>query len=547
MANVKLPRKEIEKHIKLNSNTIEKISLFGTPLEFINKDEIEIEVFPNRPDLLSFQGFIRSFKAFIGKETGLKKYKINKPEKNYSVEIKPSVKDVRPYTACAIVKNLSLDNEKIIELINLQEKLHSTIGRNRKKVAIGIYPLDKITLPIIYEARNPSEIKFTPLDSDKEMSANQILQKHPAGKEYAHLLSSYSKYPIFVDSSGKILSMPPIINSNETGKITESTKDVFVECSGWHLETLSKTLNIIITTLSEMSGKVYQISLNYGKEKILTPDMSPEKMKISLEKANSLLGLNIKESDLSKLLQKMGYDYKKKYVHIPAWRTDILHEVDIIEDIAIAYGYDKLEPQIPNISTSGEESQKSKLKSKISEILIGLGLLEASSFHLITPKEAEIMKIANYIEVANSKVDYKILRQDLLTPSLRMLSENKDNEYPQKFFEIGTVFLKDNEKKTETSIKEEEHLAVVVSPSNFTQLKQILDYLTSALSLNYELKESSNSYFIEGRTGLIIINKNPIGYIGEIHPEKLKDWNIKIPASAIEISLENIYEILSKK
>ena len=135
----------------------------------------------------------------------------------------------------------------------------------------------------------------------------------------------------------------------------------------------------------------------------------------------------------------------------------------------------------------------------------------------------------------------------MLTPSLRILSENKDNEYPQKFFEIGTVFLRDTDKKTETSVKEEDHLVIVASPSNFTGLKQILDYLISSISLSYELKESVNQYFIEGRTGLVIINKNATGYIGEINPEKLKDWNIRIPASAIEISLEDIYDIFSKK
>jgi len=209
MANVKFPRKEFEKHIKLTDSVIEQIPLFGTPLESLTKEEIELEIFPNRPDTLSMQGFIRSFKSFLGKSPGLKKYKINKPEKNYKVKIHPSVKTVRPYTACAIVKNLSFDDDKIKEIIDLQEKLHSTLGRNRKKIAIGIYPLEKIKLPIRYEARKPQDIKFIPLDTDREMNGLQILQKHPAGRNYAHLLEDYDKFPVFVDSNDKILSMPP--------------------------------------------------------------------------------------------------------------------------------------------------------------------------------------------------------------------------------------------------------------------------------------------------------------------------------------------------
>ena len=377
MANIKLPRKEVEKQIKLTKDVEEKISLLGTPLEHLDEDELELEIFPNRPDLLSMQGWLRAFKAFLGKSLGLKKYKINKPEKEYKVKINPSVKSVRPYTACAIVKNLKFDDEKIKEMIDLQEKLHSTLGRNRKKFAIGVYPLEKIKLPIKYEARSPKDINFIPLEESREMNGIQILQKTPTGREYAHLLEDCTKFPVFIDSNKNILSMPPIINSNDTGKITENTKEVFIECSGFDFDILKKALNIIITTLADMGGNIYAMELEYDK-KTTTPDLTPEKMKISLESINKLLGLDLKERDLEKLLPKMGYDYKNKVVTIPAWRTDILHEVDIAEDIAIAYGYDKLIPEISKLATLGQESKESKLKSKVAEALIGLGLIEIS-------------------------------------------------------------------------------------------------------------------------------------------------------------------------
>ena len=214
MANVKFPRKEVEKHIKLDEKTIDRIMMLGIPVESLTNEEIEIQVLPNRPDLLSMHGFLRAVKSFLGKETGLKRYKINKGDKNYKVKIDPSVKSIRPYTACAIVKGLKLDNSKIKEIIDIQEKIHTTLGRNRKKLAIGIYPLEKIALPIKYEARLPKDIKFLPLESDKEMNGLEILQRHPTGRDYAHLLQDLDKFPIFVDAKGKILSMPPIINSH---------------------------------------------------------------------------------------------------------------------------------------------------------------------------------------------------------------------------------------------------------------------------------------------------------------------------------------------
>ena len=541
MANVKFQRQELEKHIKLTDEVIEKIGLFGIPVESLTEKEIELEILSNRPDLLSLQGFVRAIKAYLGKEKGLKKYKINKPEKDYKAIIESEVKNIRPYIACAIATNLSLDNEKISSLIDLQEKLHATLGRKRKKVAIGIYPLEKINLPITYTAIRPKEIKFIPLGSEKEMDANQILQKHPTGKEYASLLQSYNKYPVFIDSKKQILSMPPIINSNDIGRITEQTKSVFIECSGSDLNTLKKTLNIIVTTLADMGAKIYQMELHYGKTREITPDFKLEIIKISLENTNKLLGLNLKEKELENLLQKMGHNYKRGRVEIPAWRTDILHEVDIIEEIVIAYGYDNLIPELPNISTIAEETKESRIKKKITDILIGLGLIETSSYHLIKAEEKDKSKIDNIVELQDSKTEYKFLRPNLLIPALRILAENKDADYPQRLFEIGKIFTSERT-SSESGINEKENIIIYISPANFTGLKQSLDYLTKLLNINYAIRESSHPNLVEGRSASVIINNKNIGYIGDIHPKTLQHWNIKMPVAVLEISLEEIYK-----
>jgi phenylalanyl-tRNA synthetase beta chain len=542
MAVITFPKKEVEKHIKISEENISKIMMMGIPISLSDED-VEIEITPNRPDLLSLQGFLRAVNNYF-KPSEMQKYRVHSPEKEFKVRIEPSVSEVRPFTACAIVKKLKFDDEKIKTIIDLQEKLHATAGRNRKKAAIGIYPLEKISLPITYEARKPSEIKFRPLESEKEMTAHEILQRHPAGKEYAKLLENYSTYPVFVDAKNNILSMPPITNSHETGKITEQTTEVFIECSGFNLEHLKKILNIIVTTLADMGGQVYAMELDYGKGcKVTTPDLKQEKMKFSLENANKLLGLNLKEKDLEKLLPKMGYEYSKGSVSIPAWRIDILHEADIIEDLAIAYGYENFIPEIPQVATIGEESKESKIKSKISEILIGLGLIETSSYHLIKQEEAEKAKLQDNekVEVADSKTEYKLLRPNLLIPALRIFAENKDNEYPQKIFEIGAVFGRDN--KAETGIKEKENLLIASSPGNFTGLKEILDYLARMLDISYKIEETKKSELIEGRTGEILINNKSVGYLGEIHPETLREWNIKMPLAVLEISLEEVFKL----
>lgn len=540
MSNLVFDRKEFETLLgkKVSSEIEQKISLFGTPLERITDDEIEVEIFPNRPDLLSIQGFMRSFRAFLGKETGLKEYKVQKPQEGHTVKILPSVKEIRPFTACAIIKNLKFDDQKIKSLIDLQEKLHFTVGRNRKKLAIGVYPLEKISLPITYEARDPKKIKFIPLEMEREMDGMQILNSHPTGREYSHLLDGKKEFPVFSDAKGKILSMPPIINSHDTGKVTFDTKEVFVECSGFDLTVLQKTLNIVVTTLAEMGGKVYQMTLDYGNKKITTPDLTSEKMKISLENINDRLGLQLKEKDLEILLPKMGYDYKNKTVSIPPWRTDILHEVDVIEDIAIAFGYDKIIPEIPNITTIGEEAPETRLKTELSELLIGLNFTEISTYHLIKKEEADKGNVQEKIELENSKTEYKYLRPNLFIPGLRVLAGNKDNEYPQEIFEIGTVFSLDKKNKSETGIEEKEVLSVMLCPGNFTKVKQVLNHITKTLSIKYSLEESSHQDLIEGRSASIKIDGKKVGRIGEVHPETLRLWGIKMPVAVLEISVD---------
>ena len=371
------------------------------------------------------------------------------------------------------------------------------------------------------------------------MSGLEILQRHPTGRDYAHLLAGKSKFPIFIDENKNILSMPPIINSQLTGKVTEKTKDLFIECSGFDFEILKKCLNIIVTSLADMRGTIYQMELKY-KKKVITPDLTPEKRGISLENTNKLLGLKLTEKELKRNLEKMGYNYNTK-VEIPSWRTDILHEVDLIEDVAIAYGYDKIKAEIPEIATIGEEDKEETIKRKISGILTGLNLLEVSNYHL-TKKEDQFKKMGlqdkkeKFIEVQDSKTDYNILRKDLSHYLIKIFSENVDSEYPQNIFEIGKVF--ENE--------EREKLSVAISPGNFTEAKKVLEYLSKMVDIKFELEEAEEfpSHFIDGRVAEIFIENKRIGYLGEVHPKILKNWKLKMPVAIFEIDLEEIFRRL---
>lgn len=546
MPTVIYSKKEVEKLIgkKLSLNELkERISYLGTDLEGIEGDDINVEIFPNRPDLLSLQGFARALSSFIGAKTGLIKYEVK--DSGEKVIIDKSVAKVRPYTACAIVKEIKFDEEKIKEVIQVQEKLHITYGRNRKKLAIGIYPFEKIKTPIKYFAEDPKKIKFKPLESKKQMTGLQVLSQHSAGREYGMLLEGLDKFPFFSDSEGKILSMPPIINSDETGRITKKTTDVFIECSGFDLKVLEKCLNMIVCSLADMGGKIYSMTLEYGSSKKKTPNLKPEPMKLDIKYVNERLGLELKEKDVKKLLEKMGYGYEKGKALIPSYRADILHQIDLIEDIAIAYGYEKTEEIIPAVATIGEENKFEIFKNKVAEILTGLGLLEVNTFNLTNRKfQNKLMKTElELVDLSNSlSQEYDVLRTWVIPSLLEVLKSNKNHDYPQNIFGIGTVFKKNN--KTETGVEENDRVAAALcsEDADYTKIKQAFDYLFRMIDVKYEIKEVEAASYIPGRVARVSVNGQNIAYIGELNPNVISNWDLEMPVAVFELNLTELFE-----
>ena len=156
-------------------------------------DKIEIELTPDRPDMFAVEGVAREMKGFLSIETGLKKYDVS----DSNLSLKKEKVDVRPVIACGIVLGVKLTDELVKSLMQIQEKLHATVGRDRRKVAIGVHDFDKVKPPFVY--REVAEEKFVPLFETREMSVKQILEEHPKGKDYAHLVQE-GKYPMLYDS-----------------------------------------------------------------------------------------------------------------------------------------------------------------------------------------------------------------------------------------------------------------------------------------------------------------------------------------------------------
>ncbi len=534
MPTITLDKKDLLKQVGKNipdDKLKDRISMLGTDLESINKDNVEVEIFPNRPDMLSAEGFARALSSFIGMKKGLKEYKINKS--NYVAKVDKKVTKIRPYAVAAVIKGIKLDNPIIESLMQVQEKLHATFGRNRKKASIGVYDLNKINFPINYTTK-PNNFKFTPLEIKNELTLSQILVKHPKGRDYAKLLDGFSDFPIWIDSNNQVLSMPPIINSEET-RVTDETKDIIIDVTGTDLSTIEHALNMIVTGLADRGGKIYSVKV--GNE--IYPKLAPIKLKLDLNYVNKILGLELTENQVKSLLEKMGHDYKKPYVLVPAYRADIFSQIDLVEDIAISYGYENLEPVIPNVATIAKEDELEVFKNKIANLLVGFGLIETNTYTLTSKlKQSKLMNTkVKVVELENAlNEEYNVMRAWVTPSLLEVLKNNRQHEYPQRIFEMGDVFTP----------KEKSRLAVALAhkATDYTEVKQILDYLLTTLGLEYLIEEVNHDSYIPGRVGRVIVKGKEVAFIGEVAPEVLSNFALEVPVSTFELNLTDLFDVI---
>ncbi len=514
--------------------------------------ELKIEVTPDRPDCLSTIGLARALALYKGirKPT---RYAAQEGEK-LEIIVDESVKEIRPYIAAFVASGIRLSEDDILELIWTQEKLHATFCRNRRKASIGFYPLKKISWPLRYYAELPSRIKFAPLGSEKTMTGVEILELHPTGRKYAGLLRGKDRYPLFVDANNNILSMPPIINSREYGEIKVGETDILVETTGVHKETMKQTLNILATMLCDMGAKISSVRITYPQgESEKAPYFDRNTRNLDISYAERVLGVELNKDKIMQLLEKMGYIAKDAgggviVVDIPPYRTDIFHEIDIVDDIARAYGFDNFEPELTPVFTVAARLRVEETVDQLREVLIGLGFSELFTFSLTSLEDQFVRMRLNIppevVRIAGAKeTKINVVRRWLLPEVLKAIAENKACEYPIKVFEISDVAkIYDG---LEAKSCNEKHMAIVISDTkaNYTQIKSCIDYIFCILGRDIEIVRENHPSFIEGRCAAILVEGAKIGVIGELHPQVLLNFGLTIPTVAAEIDLTKVLGI----
>lgn len=531
------------------------LPMISSDVESYDDVEVKAEFFPNRPDYYSVEGIVRSLKGYLELEKGIPEYDVKKTDTTITVD--SELENIRPYVACCMIKNVKIDDNQLRNIMEFQEHLHWVIGRDRKKVAIGIHDLDKVEGPFYYKAGNPNETSFIPLESRENLTLNEILENHEKGEKYAKLLKEFDKYPLIVDGNGNIMSMPPIINSELT-KLTTKTTNLFIDVTGTDINAVTNALNIIAANLSENGATIETIKVNYPYHDNKTyPDFEPKIIDVHTKTAQEYIGIDLTADKIVETLEKTRFNATKineetVRVTIPRYRIDILHEVDIIENIALGYGFNELPAQLPDFATVANPDSKRQFDQILEQVMIGLSFTEIKSL-MLTSETQHYTKLRKEVEEDRVTVaqpitqDRTMIRKSLINSLLEFLEDNKHEELPQKIFEIGDVAYINENAETKMVTVKKLAAAQISSVANFTTIKSIVESFVANMGFEMELEDHDDSAFIKGRCAKFTtkpLNKNtPFtfkGYFGEIHPEVLTNFELEYPVIAFEVEFSEV-------
>lgn len=513
-----------------------------------------IEVPANRYDLLTTEGLVKALKCYLSNVEPPKTTTVKGP---ISLTITPNVaSSIRPYMAMAVLRNITMTPAIYDSLIDLQEKLSSGLGRKRTIFSIGTHDLDAVKPDFVYDALAPEEIHFTPLNRQQEVDGNgmmALLESDLKIRKYLPYLHHTSKYPHLKDSQGLVLGVIPIINSNQP-RIHMGTRNILIDVTGTDWCKVNVCLNIMVTTFTRYCNPpnvVERVTVKRPDGSIFeTPDLATRLENVSLEYINRSLGLKLSAQDACSLLARMMLNAKPAgdnflTVSIPPNRPDILHACDIMEDVGIAYGFNRIPSRIPPTSCIGSTEPLNKLSDLLRREVALAGFTEVLTFSLCSHAEnySMLKKVDpgnDAVVLSNPKtIEFEVVHTSLIPAMLKTVASNKKMPLPLKIFQVGDVAFQDA--SSDTGARNERRLCAIYCGTNsgFEVIHGLLDRVMMMLNVKeYSIKPSEITTFFPGRQANIIYQGKTIGAFGIIHPEVAANFDAPYVSSLLEISIE---------
>ena len=520
---------------------IDRIPFVGLDIESVDGDSIRVEYSPNRPDFGTDFGIARALRGILGKEVGLPRFPVR--PSGISVAVDRRLAAVRPHIACVVAKGLRLDNEDVRQVISLQEDLHNGLGRKRKTVAIGLHDLGAVAPPLSYMAVG-SAFSFVPLGARSSMTIGSILSETYEGRTYGPALGGSKLFPVIADSKGTVLSFPPVINGTAT-RVTPKTRDILVDVTSTVRKAGDDVLAVIATTLAEAGGRLGTVEIKDVRRRV-TPDLTPAEIPLDAGLVRSVLGLDLSDAAIKTSLARSRLGVRGRKVLAPRYRVDLMHPVDVAEEVALGHGFDRIEPAYPPSSSPGSFNRFEDFLDSASTVMAGEGMIEMMTFELTdeTSLYSRFQRSpSDSIRVQNPKsLEHSVLRDSVLPTLMASLSGNVRSDYPQRVFEIGRVYA-----RGKAGVSEAWHLGCIVahSQSSYTEAKMCLEAACRTLAGEEATARRGQHWaFAPGRCGSILVDGTELGQVGEMRPETIEAFGLGVPVSGFEIDLSRLFELL---
>jgi len=543
-----LTDKELEAWLPLVKSEIKEVDTATGEIRFELQDS-------NRPDLWSVEGIARQIRIKLNGRPDSYPYLQNAKSRRDQILVEQGLERVRPFIGGCKARGYKVTGEGLTQLVQTQEKLADIFGRKRRMVSIGLYRLPSIKFPLSYLLADPDRTRFRPLGYTEPMSLREILEIHPKGQEYGTILSGHDQLPLLRDAKGDVLSFPPIINSRDIGEVRVGDADLFIEVTGTDICTVMLAVNIMAANLQDRGASiepmdvVYPYKTAYGRT-VRMPQVFTRPRAIKLGDISKALGEELSLKDVRASLASYGYavtgNGSQLLVSLPSYRNDLMHPVDVIEDVAISRGYNTFGPIMPATFTVGGLSRIEQLSDKVRELMLGFGFQEIVSNILgsridLTHRmrlpdghpEARCVEIENVMSQS-----YECLRQWILPSLLRVETASSRSFYPHFLFELGEIVVPDQQAETGTRTEVRLSALLAHATANFSETHSFLELLCSYLAWAYSLTPIDHPSFLDGRVGRVELAGRPAGLIGELHPEVLERWQITMPCSAFELVID---------
>jgi phenylalanyl-tRNA synthetase beta chain len=476
-------------------------------------DRVKLEVTHDRPDHFSAEGLARTLKGVADVEVGLPPIKTTWS----SLELNAETIEERPYLSMAVVRGVKLDDEAVKQLIQLQEKLHETYGRGRRKIAIGYYDVSKIKPPIFY-TRVSQDDEYVPLGFDRPVKIREMYELTEQGRRYSHLINR-ERPPALVDGARQIMVIIPVLGS-ECCKITEETRDVLIDVTGTDPRAVHNMLSVLIYALLERSSNK-EVEIVRGGATYTHRHMEIE---VDTEAVSDLLGVSLSPAEFERLVNKARLGYRGGKVVAPPYRINVLTWVDVAEDVAVMMGYNRLPREAPKVVTGGRRHGTEIFAGEVRRALMSMGFVEVSNY-VLTDRAVESLCKAVYVANPISEL-YNAVRCSIVTQLIATASTMRRREV--KLFEVGDVVREGRTLKV---------AAFLISRDGVTLTDglSVAKTLCNRLGLNCRVSATEVGWALQNRAARI--EGDVSGYVAEANPDLLTIHGHLIPTVVGELVL----------